>query len=91
MEIVSFKVQGSILKRIDGLLRPLHFNNRTEFIREAIREKINKIEKDFWHKQVGTIPNTGNSVKEIRRIRKILSKQIKSAEDLEKINKEFLV
>jgi metal-responsive CopG/Arc/MetJ family transcriptional regulator len=80
METVTFKVQEDILKRIDSLLKPLHFNNRTEFIREALREKINRIEydvmgKDFWRKQVGTIPNTGDSVKEVRRIRKILSKQ----------------
>ena len=46
METVSFKVQGEILKRIDSILKPLNFNNRTEFIREAIRTKLNQVEEE---------------------------------------------
>ena len=46
METISFKLQEGILKKIDGLLRALHFNNRTEFIREAIRDKLNEAEKE---------------------------------------------
>lgn len=46
METVTFKLQEEIAKKIDNLINPLHYNNRTEFIREAIREKINKIEND---------------------------------------------
>ncbi len=46
MEIVTFKIQEDIVKKIDHLLRPLNFNNRTEFIREAIREKLNEAEKE---------------------------------------------
>jgi metal-responsive CopG/Arc/MetJ family transcriptional regulator len=48
MEIITFKLQGDILREIDDILRPLHFSNRTEFIREAVREKLNKIEKDLF-------------------------------------------
>ncbi len=47
MEIITFKLQEEIVSKINQLLAPLHFNNRTEFIREAIREKINNIEKDL--------------------------------------------
>lgn len=46
MEIVTFKLQEAIIKKIDNMLAPLNFNNRTEFIREAIREKISKIEEE---------------------------------------------
>ena len=46
METITFKLQEDILNKIDQLLKPLHFNNRTEFIREALREKINKIDKE---------------------------------------------
>jgi metal-responsive CopG/Arc/MetJ family transcriptional regulator len=52
MQTVSFKVQENILEKINKLLRPLHFNNRTEFIREAIREKINTIENDVFMQEL---------------------------------------
>ncbi|MBN1377580.1 hypothetical protein JW949_04600 [Candidatus Woesearchaeota archaeon] len=34
------------MKKIDNLIKPMNFNNRTEFIRESIREKLNEIEED---------------------------------------------
>ena len=40
METITFKLQENILKKMDGILRPLNFNTRTEFIREAIRDKF---------------------------------------------------
>ena len=48
METISFKVKEQILNKIDSLIAPLNFNNRTEFIREAIREKLNKIETEIF-------------------------------------------
>lgn len=45
METVTFKLQEEIIEKIDKILRPLHFNNRTEFIREAVREKLSKVEE----------------------------------------------
>ncbi len=48
MEIVTFKLQEDIIRKIDGFVEPLHYSNRTEFIREAIRDKINLIEKDLF-------------------------------------------
>lgn len=47
METVTFKLQEDVIRKIDTVLKPLHFSNRTEFIRESIREKLNSIEKDF--------------------------------------------
>ena len=46
METVTFKLQENVVKKIDAILKPLHFSNRTEFIRDSIREKLNSIEKD---------------------------------------------
>jgi metal-responsive CopG/Arc/MetJ family transcriptional regulator len=46
METISFKLQEDIVKQIDNMLKPLHFSNRTEFIREAIRDKLNDAEKE---------------------------------------------
>lgn len=52
METISFKLQENVLKKIDYLLKPLHFNNRTEFIREAVREKLNKIESEHFMRKI---------------------------------------
>lgn len=46
METISFKLQEDILNKIDSKIKPLNYNNRTEFIRDAIREKLSKIEKE---------------------------------------------
>jgi len=46
METVTFKLQEDIVNKIDNILKPLNFNNRTEFIREAIRAKLNEVEKE---------------------------------------------
>ena len=39
------------------------------------------------HDMVGIIPDTGDSVREVREIRKKLSKEIKSVDDLLALNK----
>lgn len=52
METVTFKLHEKVLKEIDDLLAPLHFNNRTEFIREAVREKLNQIETEKFMKRL---------------------------------------
>ena len=52
METISFKLHKNILKEVDTLVRPLRFSNRTEFIREAIREKLNKIETEKFMRKL---------------------------------------
>ena len=52
MDTISFKLQEDIVKTMDKLIKPLHFNNRTEFIREAIREMIWKIETEIMMHQL---------------------------------------
>ncbi|MEK6864647.1 MAG: ribbon-helix-helix domain-containing protein [Nanoarchaeota archaeon] len=52
MDTISFKLQEDIVKTMDKLIKPLHFNNRTEFIREAIREMIWKVEAEITIKKL---------------------------------------
>ena len=72
MENISFKLHGELLHKIDGLLRPLNFSNRTEFIREAIRDKLNKIETEKFmkklaqHKGAAKVTITDERLHEIR-------------------------
>lgn len=46
MEIVTIKFQEDILKKIDESITKHNFNSRTEFIREAVRDKLEKLSKD---------------------------------------------
>lgn len=42
MKLMTFKISESLLKEMDKTVLDHHFSNRTEFIRTAIREKIEK-------------------------------------------------
>lgn len=46
MEVVSVKFKEDVLKNIDDSIKKHNFNSRTEFIREAVRDKLSKLEKD---------------------------------------------
>lgn len=77
METVTFKLQEEIVKKIDTILKPLHFSNRTEFIRECVREKLNAIEKDAMLQQLLAFKGAakkGVSDKELHRIRESVAK-----------------
>jgi Arc/MetJ-type ribon-helix-helix transcriptional regulator len=80
MDIVTFKISEEILKKIDNNLRPFNFSNRTEFIREAIREKLNQIEKDRVIKELDKFQKAKKkrlTVKRIGRLRKRVGKKYK--------------
>lgn len=42
MKLMTFKVSKSLLEEMDKTVGDHHFSNRTEFIRAAIREKIER-------------------------------------------------
>jgi metal-responsive CopG/Arc/MetJ family transcriptional regulator len=46
METVSIRFQEEVLKRMDDLISERNFNSRTEFIREAVRDKLSELSKD---------------------------------------------
>ncbi|MDD3174946.1 MAG: ribbon-helix-helix domain-containing protein [Candidatus Nanoarchaeia archaeon] len=41
-EMISLKLEGNFLKEIDKVVQKENYHNRTEFIRNALREKIDK-------------------------------------------------
>ncbi|MBI2574674.1 ribbon-helix-helix protein, CopG family [Candidatus Woesearchaeota archaeon] len=72
METVTFKLQEDVIRKVDAVLKPLHFSNRTEFIRESIREKLNEIERDSVLQQLLAFKGAAKSKisdKELHRIR----------------------
>ena len=46
MENISLKMEDGILKEIDAKLQRNRYSTRTEFIRDAIREKLSDLEKE---------------------------------------------
>ncbi len=45
METISLKLESAILNEIDHKLVKNRYSTRTEFIRDAIREKLTELEK----------------------------------------------
>ena len=45
MENVSLKIEGNFLQAIEKVMRKHNYMTKTEFIREAIRDKIRKLEE----------------------------------------------
>jgi len=45
MESITIKVEDNLAKEIDKAMKP-HYSTKTEFIREAIRDKIKDLEKE---------------------------------------------
>ena len=80
MEVVQVRMPKAMIKELDTLVKKGVYANRSDAVRNAIR----LIE---WKSMIGSIPNTGDSVEEVREIRKKLSKEINRFEDIEEINK----
>jgi Arc/MetJ-type ribon-helix-helix transcriptional regulator len=76
MDTLQIRLSHGLVELIDGLVKEGIYANRSDAIRDAVRRFV-------WEKQVGTIPNRGNAVKQVREARKVLSKQ---KIDLDEIN-----
>ncbi|MDP1696091.1 MAG: ribbon-helix-helix domain-containing protein [archaeon] len=42
-ELITFKMDGKLLKEVDETARYAGFQNRTEFIRASLREKVDEV------------------------------------------------
>lgn len=47
METISLKMEGNLLNEIDKYIKRFRYSTRTEFIREAIRNKLYDIEAEI--------------------------------------------
>jgi len=55
METISLKLEDGLLKEVDQTLKKNRYSTRTEFIRDAIREKLSDLEKDELLRQVAKL------------------------------------
>ena len=68
MDTLQIRMNPELLKRIDLMVKTGIYSNRADVIRDAVRRFI-------WEKEIGSIPNKEDSVKQVREIRKKLSKE----------------
>ena len=78
--VAQVRLPKGVLDKIDTLVTEGDYTNRSDVIRVAVRKFLMHNE---LNKLIGTMKNTGDSEEEVRKIRKILSKQ---AIDLDEIN-----
>ncbi len=79
METVTVKFQEDVLKNIDTSINKHNFNSRTEFIREAIRDKLTELNKEDLIKEFLKFRGKAKkktTYEENRRTRKIVSKEL---------------
>lgn len=78
METVTVKFQEEVLETIDKSISKHNFNSRTEFIREAIRDKLNALTKEDLIKEFLKFKGKGKSTtdEENRRTKEIISKEL---------------
>jgi len=84
METVTVKFQENVLKKIDESITEHDFNSRTEFIREAVRDKLDELNKKDLIQEF--LKFRGKSKKkttyeENRKTRGIVSKELMSELD----------
>jgi Arc/MetJ-type ribon-helix-helix transcriptional regulator len=68
MTTTQVRLPEGLVKEVDRLVDKGLYSNKSDVIRDAIRKLI-------LEKQIGSIPNKGNSVMQVRRARKILSRE----------------
>ena len=78
MDTVQIRLSPKIVKVVDSLVKSGVYSSRSDVMRDAVRRLI-------LDRMVGIIPNKGDSIKEVKDVRKELSKSIRSIKDINKI------
>lgn len=76
--IAQVRLPEGLMDEVEKLVTKGFYTSKSDVIRDALRKLV-------LEKQIGSVPNTGDSVKEIRGVRKSLSKGF-VLKDLDKIN-----
>ena len=74
METISLKLEENLLEEIDQTLTKHRYSTRTEFIRDAIREKLSDLEKEEVLKSIAKIRGSSK--------RKTTDKQLHNAREM---------
>ncbi|HLC91344.1 MAG TPA: ribbon-helix-helix domain-containing protein [Candidatus Nanoarchaeia archaeon] len=78
MDTLQVRLSHGIVEKVDDLVETGLYANRSDVIRDAVRRLIlDKLE--------GIIPNTGDSVKEVKEMRKKLSQEKFNLEEINQL------
>lgn len=68
MDTIQIRLSHGLLELVDSLVKQGIYSNRADVIRDAVRRFV-------WEKEVGTFSNNQNSIKQVKKARKKLSKK----------------
>ena len=78
MQTITFKLNDEILGKIDNSLTMFNFSTRTEFIRDAIQDKLEQLETEQFMKKLAAYKGKSKvkySDKEFRKLRNKASEE----------------
>lgn len=77
MVVAQVRLPSGLVKQVDALVEQGMYANKSDAIRDAIRRFMLEM-------QVGSVPNKGNAVEQVRKAREVLSRQKITLEELNK-------
>ena len=80
MLVSQVRIPEKLIEEVNKLVKKGFYSSKSDVIREAIRKLV-------LEKQIGSIPNIGDSVKEVRKIREKLSKKKINLDDINNLAK----
>lgn len=87
METVTVKFQEDVLRKIDGSISEHNFNSRTEFIREAVRDKLSELSRQDLISEF--LKFKGRSKKTTTDLQNRKTREIVSKELMDELGKRF--
>lgn len=79
MEVLNIKIEKGIIKDIDKSLKKYRYSTRSEFVRDAIRQKLTDLEKEELMKAAAKARGSSRhktTDKQIHETRERLAKQL---------------
>ena len=73
MELMQVRLSSDLLEKVDSIAKEEGYASRSEVVREAIRMLTTEKRLALLERQVGSIPDRGESVKQVREIRRKMS------------------
>ena len=83
MSVLQVRLPDGLIENIDKLVDKGDYSSRSDVVRDALRNMVDR--KVSLNHMIGILPNTGDSVKEIRALRKKLSKEPFDIDELNKL------
>jgi metal-responsive CopG/Arc/MetJ family transcriptional regulator len=83
METISIRLDDGMMRELDRIMKKHHFATLTEFIRDAIRNRMKELEKEELQKQIARLAGSSK--------RKTTDEELHKAGEkvFEKLEKKF--